>query len=73
MQPVPDITSKSAVPDSPVIAPWHEIVQATLKRNDVKLVAYVPDNVFTPLIKNLHADKTCSRRSSRTSMPTRSF
>ncbi len=37
--------------------PWYEIVQATLKRNDVKLVAYVPDKVFTPLIKNLHADK----------------
>jgi sulfopyruvate decarboxylase alpha subunit len=36
--------------------PWYDIVQATLKRNDVKLVAYVPDNVFTPLIKNLHAD-----------------
>jgi sulfopyruvate decarboxylase alpha subunit len=57
MKPVPDVSSRSAVPDSPVIAPWHEIVQATLKRNDVKLVAYVPDNVFTPLIKNLHADK----------------
>ena len=37
--------------------PWYEIVQSTLKRNDVKLVAYVPDKVFTPLIKNLHADK----------------
>jgi sulfopyruvate decarboxylase alpha subunit len=37
--------------------PWYEIVQATLKRNDVKLVAYVPDKVFTPLIKNLHADQ----------------
>ena len=37
--------------------PWYDIVQATLKRNDVKLVAYVPDKVFTPLIKNLHADK----------------
>jgi sulfopyruvate decarboxylase alpha subunit len=36
--------------------PWYDIVQATLKRNDVKLVAYVPDKVFTPLIKNLHAD-----------------
>src|SRR5260221_12465654 len=42
----------------PVAArPWYEVVQATLKRNDVKLVAYVPDKVFTPLIKNLHADK----------------
>jgi sulfopyruvate decarboxylase alpha subunit len=37
-------------------APWYEIVQRTLKRNDVTLVAYVPDKVFTPLIKNLHAD-----------------
>jgi sulfopyruvate decarboxylase alpha subunit len=36
--------------------PWYETVQKTLKRNDVKLVTYVPDKVFTPLIKNLHAD-----------------
>src|SRR5262245_42130159 len=35
---------------------WHAIVQATLKANDVKLVVYVPDKVFTPLIKTLHAD-----------------
>ncbi len=35
---------------------WHEIVLATLKANDVKLVVYVPDRVFTPLIKALHAD-----------------
>ena len=33
---------------------WHEIVLATLKSNDVKLVTYVPDRVFTPLIKALH-------------------
>ena len=37
-------------------APWHEIVLATLKKNDVRLVPYVPDRVFTPLIKALHAD-----------------
>ena len=37
-------------------AAWHEIVQATLKANNVKLVVYVPDRVFTPLIKSLHAD-----------------
>ena len=37
-------------------APWHEIVRATLKANDVKLVVYVPDRVFTPLIEALHAD-----------------
>lgn len=35
---------------------WHAIVQRTLKANDVKLVLYVPDKVFTPLIKTLHAD-----------------
>ena len=42
---------------TPVAArPWYEVVQETLRRNDVKLVTYVPDKVFTPLIKNLHAD-----------------
>jgi sulfopyruvate decarboxylase alpha subunit len=35
---------------------WHEIIIATLKSNEVKLVVYVPDRVFTPLIKALHAD-----------------
>lgn len=35
---------------------WHEIVLATLKANDVKLIVYVPDRVFTPLIKAIHAD-----------------
>ena len=35
---------------------WHEIVLQTLKRNDVRLVPYVPDRVLTALIKNLHAD-----------------
>jgi len=38
------------------VRPWFEIVQRTLKRNDVKLVTYVPDKVFTPLIEALHAD-----------------
>jgi len=36
---------------------WHDVIQATLKANDVKLAVYVPDRVFTPLIKSLHADK----------------
>ena len=36
--------------------PWHDIVLATLKSNNVKLVVYVPDKVLTPLIKALHAD-----------------
>ena len=35
---------------------WHEIVLQTLKRNDVRLVPYVPDRVLTTLIKSLHAD-----------------
>jgi sulfopyruvate decarboxylase alpha subunit len=35
---------------------WHEIILETLKANDVKLVVYVPDRVFTPLIKAIHAD-----------------
>jgi sulfopyruvate decarboxylase alpha subunit len=36
---------------------WHEIILATLKANNVKLVVYVPDRVFTPLITALHADR----------------
>ena len=35
---------------------WHEIVLASLKSNNVKLVVYVPDRVFTPLIKAIHED-----------------
>ena len=37
-------------------ASWHETILATLKSNDVKLIVYVPDRVFTPLIKALHED-----------------
>ena len=33
---------------------WHDIILQTLKRNEVKLVPYVPDRVFTPLIEALH-------------------
>jgi sulfopyruvate decarboxylase alpha subunit len=35
---------------------WYDIVLATLKANDVRLVVYVPDRVFTLLIKGIHAD-----------------
>jgi len=35
---------------------WYGILQQTLKRNEVRLVPYVPDRVLTTLIKNLHAD-----------------
>lgn len=38
-------------------AAWYETVLATLKSNDVRLVTYVPDKVFTPLIKAIHADE----------------
>jgi sulfopyruvate decarboxylase TPP-binding subunit len=37
-------------------ATWYDIILATLKANDVRLVVYVPDRVFTPLIKGIHAD-----------------
>lgn len=36
--------------------PWYEVVRATLKANEVRLVTYVPDRVLTPLIKSIHAD-----------------
>lgn len=35
---------------------WHEIVRDVLKRHDVSLVTYVPDNVLRPLIEAVHAD-----------------
>src|ERR1700721_4066349 len=35
---------------------WHGVVLETLKRNDIRLVPYVPDRVLTNLIKNIHAD-----------------
>ena len=41
---------------NPPQAAWYEIVRDTLKRNEVKLITYVPDRVLTPLIKAIHAD-----------------
>jgi len=35
---------------------WHGIVRDVLKRHDVRLVTYVPDNVLRPLIEAVHAD-----------------
>ncbi len=35
---------------------WYAVVARVLKANNVRLVAYVPDNVLAPLIKLLHAD-----------------
>jgi sulfopyruvate decarboxylase alpha subunit len=36
---------------------WHGVVLSALKANQVTLVPYVPDRVFTPLIAGLHADR----------------
>src|SRR5690242_21725231 len=49
---------KTSPQESPEQAPqsWHGIVQQSLKRNEIRLVPYVPDRVLTTLIKNLHAD-----------------
>src|SRR5882762_7017373 len=44
------------ISDSAPDKSWHGIVQQSLKRNDIRLVPYVPDRVLTTLIKNLHAD-----------------
>jgi sulfopyruvate decarboxylase alpha subunit len=37
-------------------APWQDVMLRCLKRNEVKLVTYVPDRVLTPLIDAVHAD-----------------
>jgi len=44
------------VESQPETRPWPEIVCETFKRNAVRLVTYVPDNVLKPLIANVHAD-----------------
>jgi sulfopyruvate decarboxylase alpha subunit len=35
---------------------WSDTILAALKANDVRLAAYVPDNVLTPLIKGVTSD-----------------
>ena len=35
---------------------WSNIVLAALKENDARLVAYVPDNVLAPLIREVISD-----------------
>ena len=35
---------------------WYDIFLRILKENEVRLVAYVPDNVLTPLIRGIAAD-----------------
>ena len=36
--------------------PWYEIFRDVLKANDVRMIAYVPDNVLKPLISAIHDD-----------------
>ena len=42
--------------DAQAPSAWHEIVCTVLKRHQVRLVTYVPDNVLRPLIDVAHAD-----------------
>ncbi len=35
---------------------WHAVVLDVLRRHEVRLVTYVPDNVLRPLIEAVHAD-----------------
>ena len=44
-----------AAAEGPTTA-WYDVVLQTLKRNDIRLVPYVPDRVLTTLIRNIHAD-----------------
>jgi sulfopyruvate decarboxylase TPP-binding subunit len=37
-------------------AEWHQILNDVLKRNEVRLITYVPDNVLRPLIAGLNED-----------------
>ena len=52
--------------DEETSSAWHEVVRDVLKRHQVQLVTYVPDNVLRPLIEAIHADPyftafTCAR------------
>jgi sulfopyruvate decarboxylase alpha subunit len=38
------------------VSAWFETVRDVLKRNEVRLVTYVPDNVLTPLIRAVEGD-----------------
>lgn len=44
--------------ETPAGAPptWHGALRQALKDNQVRMAAYVPDNVLRPLIEGIHAD-----------------
>ena len=48
--------AEAQTPSSAQVKSWPEIVVQALKRNDIRLVPYVPDRVLTTLIRNIHAD-----------------
>ena len=35
---------------------WHGVLHSVLVANDIRLAAYVPDNVLRPLLADIHAD-----------------
>lgn len=49
------VTALAAQPESAERS-WNRIVCDTLKRHEVRLATYVPDNVLTPLIRDINAD-----------------
>ena len=51
-----DATAGMLAETRPDTRPWHEIVKDTLKRHEVRLVTYVPDNVLRPLIDAVTED-----------------
>lgn len=57
---MPAATTRTASPASGSAlehdATWDDLVLEALKRNDVRLVTYVPDRVLTGLITKIHAD-----------------
>ena len=51
--------------DQSTASPWHEIVLDTLKRNEVRLVTYVPDKVLAPLIEAVATPTSPRSRTTR--------
>jgi sulfopyruvate decarboxylase alpha subunit len=49
------VTALAAQPDGAERS-WNRIVCDVLKRHEVRLATYVPDNVLNPLIRDIHAD-----------------
>ena len=50
------VAETQTAPQSSQEKSWHEMALQALKRNDIRLVPYVPDRILTTLIRNIHAD-----------------